>query len=109
MCKAATMSNKPPRSVAAGLVIPFFLAGCSGNPVIRTRVIDRPVPVPCLITIPAECKSAYAVDRVSAKDDPLTINRAMRVEIEERSACEVKLLAAVKSCNGRSSSENASY
>jgi hypothetical protein len=29
----------------------------------------------------------------------LLINRALRAEIEERWACEIKLLAAVRGCN----------
>lgn len=77
----------------------FFLAGCAGKPVIQTQVVEKPVAVLCHVETPAECKSAYAVDRVSAKDDALTINRALRTEIEERSACEIKLLAAVRGCN----------
>ncbi|WP_143053040.1 hypothetical protein [Nitrosovibrio tenuis] len=77
----------------------FFLAGCASKPVIQTQVIEKPVVVQCQVEIPHECKSAYAVDRVSAKDDALTINRAFRAEIEERWACEIKLLAAVKGCN----------
>ena len=77
----------------------FFLAGCAGKPVIQTQVVEKPVAVLCRVEMPVECKSTYAVDRISAKDDALTINRALRTEIEERSACEVKLLAAVKGCN----------
>ena len=59
---------------------------------IETQVVDRPVPVFCEVATPVKCKTAYAVDRVSGKDDALTINRAMRAEIEERWACEIKLL-----------------
>lgn len=77
----------------AGLV-----AGCASQPVIETQVIERLVPVPCKMTVPQECKEAYAVDRVSPADDPLTINRALRAEIEERWACEIKLRAALKGC-----------
>jgi|SRR5690349_6119128 hypothetical protein len=80
------------------LVFATLLTGCAGKPVIQTQVIEKPVAVPCLVDSPPECKSAYAVDRVSIKDDPLTINRALRAEIEERSACEVKLLAALRGC-----------
>lgn len=83
--------------VLAPLVI--ALSGCAGKPVIQTQVIEKPVAVLCRVETPAECKSAYAVDRVSPKDDALTINRALRAEIEERWACEIKLLAAVKGCN----------
>jgi len=77
----------------------FLIAGCAGKPVIQTQLVEKPVAVLCNVDTPAECKSAYSVDRVSAKDDALTINRALRAEIEERWACEIKLLAAVKGCN----------
>ena len=82
-------------------LVPFMIlmAGCAGKSVIQTQVIEKPVAVLCRVETPAECKSAYAVDRVSSKDDALTINRALRTEIEERWACEIKLLAAVKGCN----------
>lgn len=95
MCKAAMMIAR----LAPALVLIFFLTGCASKPVIQTQVIEKPVAVPCQVEIPSECKSAYAVDRVSAKDDALTINRALRAEIEERWACEIRLLAAVKGCN----------
>lgn len=75
------------------------LAGCAGKPVIQTQLVEKPVAVLCRVETPAECKSAYAVDRVSVNDDSLTINRALRAEIEERWACEIKLLAALKGCN----------
>ena len=82
------------------LVVLFAsLSGCAGKPIIQTQVIDRPVAVPCRVETPAECKTAYSVDRVSPKDDALTINRALRAEIEERAACEIKLRAAMKGCN----------
>lgn len=80
------------------LVIIFLAAGCSSNPV-TTRIIEKPVPVPCRVEMPTECKTAYAVDRISVKDEPLTINRAMRIELEERATCQIKLTAALSGCN----------
>ncbi|SEO77137.1 hypothetical protein SAMN05216316_1046 [Nitrosovibrio sp. Nv6] len=80
-------------------VLSLALAGCAGKPVIETKVIDKLVPVHCKVEMPAECRDSYAVDRVSPADDALTINRALRAEIEERWACEIKLRAAVKGCN----------
>lgn len=77
------------------------LFGCSTKPVIETHMIEKPVPIYCEVATPEECKDAYAVDRVSSKDDSLTINRALRQEIEERWACEIKLRAAVKGCNAK--------
>lgn len=81
------------------IVVLLLVSGCSTRPVIQTQIVEVPYPVYCSIELPTECKPAYAVDRVSVKDDPLTINRAMRIEIEERSACEVKLRAALQGCN----------
>lgn len=81
-------------------ILSLALAGCAA-PVVQTKVIEKPVPVPCEVQLPAECKDAYAVDRVSVKDDALTINRALRATIEEQAACEVKLRAAVRGCNSR--------
>lgn len=84
------------------ILIVLFIAiasGCSSNPVIQTRVIEKPVPIPCRVELPGECKTAYAVDRISVKDDALTINRAMRIELEERATCQIKLQAAMSGCN----------
>ncbi|MDQ3186891.1 MAG: hypothetical protein M3Q16_10655 [Pseudomonadota bacterium] len=92
------MTHYPSLALAPFVVV---LAGCAGKPVIQTQVVEKPVAVLCRVETPTECKSAYAVDRISAKDDALTINRALRAEIEERSACEIKLLAAVKGCNSQ--------
>ncbi|WP_139176824.1 hypothetical protein [Nitrosospira multiformis] len=80
-------------------MLTLALTGCASKPIIQTRVIEKPIPVPCHVEIPEECKEAYSVDRVSPADNALTINRALRAEIEERAACEVKLRAAVKGCN----------
>ena len=77
----------------------LLLAGCAGRTVTETQVVSRPVPVYCHIKIPADCKEAYAIDRVSPADDPLLINRAMRIELEEREICEIKLRAAILGCN----------
>ncbi len=95
MCATASEMNRTGCLAAFAIL----LGGCAGKPVIQTHIVEKPVAVPCRIEMPAECKSAYAVDRVSVKDDPLTINRALRAEIEERRACEVKLLAALKGCD----------
>jgi hypothetical protein len=83
-------------SVAVLLVL---IGGCAGKPIIQTHLVEKPIPVQCRIEMPAECKSAYAVDRVSPDDDALAINRALRAEIEERWACETKLRAALAGCN----------
>lgn len=87
--------------VILALLAALMLTGCAGKPVIQTQVVEKPMPVYCHVETPVECKSAYAVDRVSVRDDAVTINRAMRAEIEERWACEIKLLAAVKGCNSK--------
>ena len=83
----------------AVLVAVGMLTGCANRPVVQTQVIEKPVTVYCKIQMPQECKDTYAVDRVSPADDALMINRAMRIELEERSICEVKLRAALMGCN----------
>lgn len=85
--------------ISAAFSVSVLLAGCAGKPVIETQIVEKPVPVPCEIQMPEECKDAYALDRASTKDDMLTLNRAMRVEIEQRAACEVMLKAAIRGCN----------
>lgn len=82
-----------------GVCLAFALAGCSSVPIIETKLVDKPVPVFCKVELPAECPDSYAIDRVSANDSPVVINRALRAEIEQRWACEVKLRAAIKGCN----------
>lgn len=85
--------------ILAALFVLGFLSGCASKPVIQTQVIEKPVPVYCKYQMPKECKDAYAVDRISPADDPITINRALRIEIEERWKCEIRLKAAMKGCN----------
>ncbi len=82
--------------VAAFVVL---ASGCASRPIIETQIVEKPVPVQCRVELPAECKEAYAVDRVSPSDDALTINRALRIELEERATCELKLRATLKGCN----------
>ena len=48
-------------------VISLALVGCASKPIIETHVAEKPVPVFCQVETPAECKDAYAVDRVSPK------------------------------------------
>lgn len=81
------------------LYMSLALTGCASKPIIQTQVIEKPITVPCNIEMPAECKNAYSVDRVSPADNALTINRALRAELEERAACEVKLKAALRGCD----------
>lgn len=85
--------------VGVSAALMAILAGCAGKPLVQTQIVERPVAVYCAVQVPKECKESYAVDRVSTKDDPLTINRAMRIELEERTICEIKLRAALKGCN----------
>lgn len=83
------------------LIAILVLPGCASRPIIQTQVIEKPIPVHCKVETPTQCKDAYAVDRVSVKDDPVVINRAFRMELEERAACEVMLRAAVRGCNNK--------
>lgn len=84
------------------VILSLLLVGCTSKPIIQTQVIEKPIPVPCHVELPTECKDAYSVDRVSTADNALTINRALRAEIEERAACEVKLKTALRGCSGQS-------
>jgi hypothetical protein len=86
-------------ALAVPVLLAALLGGCADKPIIRTEIIEKPVAVPCPVQMPPECKSLYATDGLSAKDDALTVNRALRAEIEERWACEIRLRAAVRGCN----------
>lgn len=75
----------------------FLVLGCaSDKPVVETVIVEKPIPVPC--RIPPIDKPAFAVDRVSPADDMVTINRALRAELEQRRGYELKLEAGVKAC-----------
>jgi len=79
----------------------ILLAGCATpepKVVIDTKMVDKLVPVHCKIELPRECRADYAVDRLLPGADPVSQNRALRAEIEERAACEVRLLAALHGC-----------
>jgi hypothetical protein len=99
------MTTDPRLILTPGFAIPVLvllassLGGCADKPIIRTEVVEKPVAVPCTVRTPPECKTLYATDRLSVKEDALLINRALRAEIEERWACEIKLLAAVRGCS----------
>lgn len=81
-----------------------LFAGCATpEPIFTTKVIKEPVPVYCKIERPKECRADYAVDRLADQPDDVSINRALRAEIEERAACEAKLEAALKGCNEKGS------
>jgi hypothetical protein len=86
-------------AIPALVLLAGSFGGCAGKPIVRTEIVEKPVAVPCTVRTPPECKSLYATDRLSVKDDVLLINRALRAEIEERWACEIKLLAAIRGCN----------
>jgi hypothetical protein len=78
-------------------VIVLALAGCeTPRPIIETTVIDKPVAVPC--KIPPIERPPFAVNRVSPADDMVTINRALRAELEQRRGYELRLEAGVKAC-----------
>ena len=82
---------------AAVAVAILMLAGCeSAPPIVETVVVEKPVPVPCRIAPIA--RPLFEVDRVSPADDMVTINRALRAELEQRRGYELKLEAGVKAC-----------
>jgi uncharacterized lipoprotein YajG len=80
--------------VLAGAV---FIAGCeTAPPIVETVIVEKPVPVPC--KIPSITRPLFEVNRVSPADDMVTINRALRAELEQRRGYEIKLEAGVKAC-----------
>jgi hypothetical protein len=85
------------KSVFSAFALAGLLAGCeSAPPIVETVIVEKPVPVPC--RIPPIARPPFAVDRVSAADDMVTINRALRAELEQRRGYEIKLEAGVKAC-----------
>ena len=84
------------------IVLPVLalLAGCPASaPIIKTEVIEKPVPVFCKVEMPKECRDRYAMDELQPGADPVQVNRSVLAEIEQRRACEVKLKVAVGGCN----------
>ena len=82
-----------------GFLVISQLAGCGllePKIVIDTVTIEKPVPVPCRIQPIAV--PAWTVDRASPADDMVTLNRAIRAELEQRRAYELLLEAGVKAC-----------
>lgn len=86
-------------STPGGIILLCLLVGGCAQPIVKTQVVEKPVAVPCEVRLPEECESAYMADKVSSSDNMLKINRALRAEIEQRRACEVKLKAALSGCN----------
>lgn len=95
------IQTKAERGVVAILalliVLAFALAGCATTErtVTDTQVIDRPVPVRVVIDRPKECPAQYPLDTLQAGASPVEIWRAAEAEIEQRTACIIKLLAAL--------------
>jgi len=82
-----------------GFFVISQLAGCGllePKTVIDTVTIEKPVPVPC--KIPPIDRPAWTIDRASPADDMVTLNRALRAELEQRRAYELLLEAGVKAC-----------
>jgi hypothetical protein len=67
--------------------------------IIETKIVEKPVPVFCQVETSAECKEAYAVDRISPKDDSVTINRAFPPRTGRALGVRGEVLAAVKDRN----------
>ena len=81
------------------LALVLQLSGCSlfePRVITETVTLEKPVPVPCKIASIA--KPPFAVDRASPADDMVTLNRAIRAELEQRRAYELLLEAGVKAC-----------
>ena len=86
------------KTILLAVAAVVLLAGCETAPrvVTETVIVEKPAPVPC--RIPPIALPRFAVDHVSPADDMVTINRAMRAEIEQRRGYEIKLEAGVKAC-----------
>ena len=85
--------------ITIALAAVLQLTGCGmlePRTVIETVTIDKPVSVPC--KIPPIAVPAWTVDHVSPADDMVTLNRAIRAELEQRRGYEILLEAGVKAC-----------
>jgi hypothetical protein len=83
--------------IVLGIVLQ--LTGCGlfePRTITDTVIVEKPVPVPC--RIPPIDRPPFAVDRASPADDMVTLNRAIRAELEQRRAYELLLEAGVKAC-----------
>lgn len=83
--------------LAVLIMVAFALAGCATTEraVTDTQVIEKPVPVRVVIERPKECPAQYPLDTLQAGASPVEIWRAAEAEIEMRTACILKLLAAL--------------
>jgi hypothetical protein len=82
------------------IVAVMLLSGCpASSPVTKTEIVEKPIVIRCTVEAPPECRSDYAMDSLQAGSNPVQVNRAVLAEIEQRRACEVKLIAALKGCN----------
>lgn len=83
-------------AIVAIILVAAFLLGCAQpQAVTDTAVMDKPVPVRVSIERPKECPEKYPLDLLPAGATPVQVWRAAEAEIEMRSACIVKLLAAL--------------
>lgn len=83
--------------VLVAIILVMSLSGCeTAPPVVETVIVEKPVPVPC--KIPPIARPPFEVDRASPADDMVTLNRALRAEIEQRRGYEKVLEAGVKAC-----------
>ncbi len=81
------------------LLLALLIAGCASttppSPTVPQRV-EIPVPVPC--KIPQIEKPSFAVDGLPIGSDIWDQMSALRAERKQRQGYEVKLEAAIKSC-----------
>ena len=73
MTVGASLASTP--ALAVPVLLAALLGGCADKPIIRTEIVEKTARRALCRGNPAECKSPYAVDRLSAKDDALTVNR----------------------------------
>lgn len=81
------------------LLISLVLFGCTCTPVIKTVdvKVEVPVTVPC--KVPEIPEPVWTADSLKQSDDLVTKTKMLLVEIENRRSYEIKLKAAIKTCN----------
>jgi outer membrane biogenesis lipoprotein LolB len=89
----------------AALLACAFLAGCAAPAPhtvgVDVQVVEKIVPVPCRIALPAKPTPHVALVQLTGKplEDLVRIWRAAEAELEERRAYEIKLEAAAQACD----------
>ena len=79
------------------LVLALALAGCATEPRIEYREVKVVIPVPCRVDLPDE--PDYATNSLALDAPIFDMVRALLVEREQRTARDVEVTAAARSCS----------